>query len=243
MVKNAILNLIRRTGLEVRRYHPNNSQHCATQRMLRHLGITLVLDVGANTGQYGEELLAAGYAGRLVSFEPLSSAHAALTKRASTHARWAVHPRAAIGAEPGQAMINVAGNSVSSSLLVTLGSHVDAAPESQTIGIESVPLIRLDDVLPQYLTVTDRLLLKVDTQGYEWEVLDGAGDSLDSAAAVQLELSLLPLYAGQRLWRDYVERLESSGFQLYFAYPAFTNPDTGQSLQWDAMFVRRALLG
>ena len=99
----------------------------------------------------------------------------------------------------------MAANSISSSVLPMLQSHVDAAAGSQTIGTEVVAVIRLDDVTAGYLRGAKAVLLKVDTQGFEWDVLDGAVETLGKVAAVQLELSLLPLYGGQRLWRDYVD--------------------------------------
>ena len=240
MLKHTLLNLVRRFGLEVRRYHTNTSEHRARQQTLSYLGVDLVLDVGANCGQFAEELMTSGYEGRVVSFEPLSQAHAALSERCRSLGsdRWQVHPRTAIGAESATAMIHIAGNSVSSSLLPTLFAHVDAAPESATIGSEAVPVARLDDAASDYLDASKALLIKIDTQGFEWQVLDGAPRLLERAVALQLELSLIPLYDGQRLWRDFVERLDAAGFHLYSAYPAFTNDLTGQTLQWDATFVR-----
>lgn len=206
--------------------------------LLNSLQIDLVFDVGANTGQTGDDFLESGFAGRVVSFEPLAAAHAELVRRAAMHPRWTIHPRTAVGAAPGEVTMHVAANSVSSSVLPMLQSHVDAAAGSQTVGSEVVSVIRLDDVAVGYLQGSNAAMLKVDTQGFEWEVLDGAVQTLGKVVAVQLELSLVPLYGGQRLWRDYVDRMEQLGFQFYFAYPAFTDQTTGRTLQWDAMFVR-----
>lgn len=243
MLKHIALNFLRGRGLELRRYHPNNSQHSALHTMLRQFQVNLVLDVGANVGQFAEELLETGYTGRIVSFEPLAAAHASLSERAKAHERWSVHPRAAVGAESGHVTMHVSENSVSSSVLQPLARHVDAAPESRNIGVEQVPLIRLDDVAPSYESGAHATLLKIDTQGFEWSVLDGASALLQRVTALQLELSLVPLYEGQRLWRDYVDRLDAIGFALFFAYPAFTDTRTGQTLQWDAMFLRKTDLG
>jgi len=242
MITRKLRSLLRRTGFDLRRYHPSSSQHCAMHLLLHSLHIDLVFDVGANTGQTGEELLGSGFRGRVVSFEPLAAAHAELTRKAALHPRWTAHPRAAVGAAPGEVTIHVAANSVSSSVLPMLQSHVDAAAGSQTVGTEVAAVIRLDDVAAGYLQGATAAMLKVDTQGFEWDVLDGAEQTLCKVAAVQLELSLVPLYGAQRLWRDYVDRMERLGFQFYFAYPAFTDDRTGQTLQWDGMFVRKTLL-
>ena len=238
-MSNFIKNLFRRYGFELLRYNPHNSHHCATRAMLKYLKIDLVFDVGANVGQFGGDLFASGFKGRIVSFEPIANAHAKLTRRAKANPNWLVYPRSAVGATMGQISINVSENTVSSSALPMLKLHNEVAPKSKYISTEDVPLVRLDDIVEQYYGSQNGILLKVDTQGFEWEVLDGARSLLGKVSAVQLELALMPLYQGQHPWRDYVDRLESEGFHLHFAYPAFTNPVNGQTLQWDAMFVRQ----
>lgn len=241
-MKNLLRRLLRRVGVDVHRYHPNTSRHRAMQLMMRRLSIDLVFDVGANTGQFAQEVLDSEFAGRIVSFEPLSSAHSILLSKSEPIANWRVHPRAAIGDVNGVVEIKISENSVSSSLLPILNSHITSAPESKVIGTELVPLVRLDDVAFEYLRGARFVLLKIDTQGFEWQVLDGANGLLSHIAAVQLELSLVPLYDGQHSWREHIDRMDALGFQLYFTYPAFTDANTGQTLQWDATFVRRALL-
>jgi FkbM family methyltransferase len=242
VITSALRRLVRWAGFDLRYYHPVSSQHSALQLLLRSLQIDLIFDVGANTGQTAVDLFGSGFCGRIISFEPLATAHAELARKAALHPRWTAHPRAALGATPGEVKINVAANSVSSSVLPMLQSHLDAAANSQTVGSESAPVIALDDVAPAYLKGSRAAMLKVDTQGFEWEVLDGAAQTLKNVVAVQLELSLVPLYSGQRLWREYVDRMERLDFQLYFLYPAFADVRTGQTLQWDATFVRRSRL-
>jgi FkbM family methyltransferase len=242
VITSRVRRLLRRSGFDVRRYHPSNSQHCALHLLLQQQRIDLFFDVGANTGQTGEELFGSGFAGRVVSFEPLKAAHVQLVRKAASQPRWTVHPRVALGAADGEVVIYVAANSVSSSVLPMLQSHLDAAAGSHTVDSETVPVIRLDDVAGAYLRGSKAAMMKVDTQGFEWEVLDGASETLGRVSAVQLELSLLPLYEGQRLWREYMDRMEALEFQLFFAYPAFTDERTGQTLQWDATFVRKSLL-
>ena len=113
----------RRFGVDVRRYRPKaeagraSPKSDAFQRLtalLSRRGVACVLDVGANRGQYARHLIEAGYAGEIVSFEPLPDAHAALAEAASAHARWRAAPRRALSDEDGEARFMVAGNSVSS---------------------------------------------------------------------------------------------------------------------------------
>ncbi|MGC4073534.1 MAG: FkbM family methyltransferase [Nibricoccus sp.] len=242
MIKNSLKNIARSLGIELHRYSPHNCYHAALKGMLSALNINVVFDVGANSGQFGEEVFDTGYRGEIVSFEPLLDMHEKLSKRARRYSTWTVFPRAAVGAESGRIKMNVSANRVSSSILPILTSHASVAPDSAYISTEDVPLVRLDDAAKDRLTDDKSIFLKVDTQGFEWQVLDGAVHILKKAVSVQLELSLVPLYQGQRLWGEYVKRMEACGFNLYFAYPAFTNEVTGQTLQWDTVFVRKDII-
>ena len=230
--------LLRRAGIEVHRRTIHNSTEVQLARLLRETGIDLVLDVGANAGQYAAGLRILGYAGRIVSFEPLSTAHAQLG-RAALRGGWEVAPRMAIGEADGDITINLAGNSVSSSILDMLPTHANAAPGSAYVSSETVPLRRLDGVAGEYMAGARRILLKIDTQGYEDRVLAGAAGVLDRFAAIQTELSLVPLYEGQTLFDEMRRRIEAAGFELYAVFPGYVDERTGQTLQLDGFFRRR----
>lgn len=205
------------------------------------LGVDTVLDVGANIGQYAAALRSTGFAGRIISFEPLGDAYAQLAHRAAKDPKWTV-AHTAVGAEPGTLEIHIAANSHSSSVLPMNDAHLDAAPHSRTVGSESVPVTTIADVVAAHEIVPDRTLLKIDTQGYEKPVLDGAGELLAQFALVQLELSFVPLYDGQALYPELVERLGALGFEWYGVDAAFVDPRTGRMLQVDGLFARSALL-
>ncbi len=234
--------LIRRTanlfGIDIRRYRPKSSDIGRLSIMLANHGVDLVFDVGANTGQFARSLRKAGYTQRLISFEPLSTAHAQLLLASRNDAEWEIAPRAAIGDHEGTIEMHIAGNSVSSSALVMLDSHANAAPVSVYVGRECVPLSRLDTIAHDYLMLGAVPFLKIDTQGYEDRVLDGATELLIKARGVHLELSFVPLYEGQKLFDDLVERLGSLGFTIWAIWPGFCDPRTGRMLQVDATFFR-----
>src|SRR5690606_843350 len=94
---------------------------------------------------------AAGYGGVSVSFEPVKGEHRILTKAASRDPKWYVHKRGAVGNCEGEAVINIAGNSVSSSLLPMLAAHSSAAQGSAYVGSDTVPVFNLDSISPQYV--------------------------------------------------------------------------------------------
>lgn len=241
-MKTLVRKIARHLGVELTRYLPSNSSASQLARVLDMTGINLVFDIGANEGQFAREIREYGYTGQIVSFEPLSSAREKLSTLASLDPNWEVHGQTAVGDRDGEIEINISGNSVSSSILPMLDSHSSAEVGSAYIDSERVPIARLDSIAGCYLSSESKLLIKIDTQGFEWQVLDGARETLQQACGVLCELSLVPLYEDQRLWRDIVDRLDAEGFMLWALQKGFTDPRTGQSLQMDGIFLRTDLL-
>jgi FkbM family methyltransferase len=239
MFKDVVRAMARSVGVEIHRYNPARSQSAQLKAMLGHHGVNLIFDVGANVGQFGSELRKhIGYRGRIVSFEPTREAHAALVRRAMSDADWTVAERLALGATEGSIDVNISANSVSSSVLSMLEAHAAAAPESEYTSVETVRLTTLDSVAPAYLSEDSVSFLKIDTQGYEAEVLEGASATLSRSVGLQLELSLKPLYGGQLLWSEMLERITAAGFELWAMVPVFADGRTGRLLQIDATFFR-----
>jgi FkbM family methyltransferase len=236
---NLLHRFVRRVANSVgRRFGDPDAVSAQLAAMLDHFAIDVVLDVGANTGQYGSSLRQAGYARRIVSFEPLSTAYAQLAVRAARDPLWTLHPRCAVGDKVGAVEINVAQNSVSSSIRAMLPAHYEAAPESQFVAAERVGLVTLDSVFERYRPATGNTWLKIDTQGFEKEVLDGAATAAPAIKVVQLELSLVPLYEGQSLWEYFLARMRSEGYQIWAFIPGFSDARSGRSLQMDVVFAR-----
>ena len=145
----------------------------------------------------------------------------------------------ALGDAEGEVSIHIAGNSLSSSVLEMLPEHERAAPGSGFVGSEIVPLRRLDRVAPDFLDGAKAVLLKIDTQGFEDRVLSGAAGVIDRITAIQTELSLVPLYAGQPLFDDMRAKIEAMGFVLFAVFPGYVHDHTGRTLQLDGFFVGR----
>jgi FkbM family methyltransferase len=240
MLRDAAKSLARSLGLELRRFAPVSSYAAQLRAMLSWHRVDLIFDVGANAGHFGMELRRhVGFTGRIVSFEPMKAAHELLSAEARKDPLWDVAPRAAIGAQEGTVTLNVARNSVSSSVLPMLETHARAAPGSRYTDTETVRLAALDALTPGYFGQESIAFLKVDTQGYESEVLKGAPRTLARVIGVQLELSLIPLYTGQLLMPELLEFMRDTGFDLWAITPAFTDPQNGRLLQVDAAFFRR----
>jgi FkbM family methyltransferase len=237
-MKKIVKSVFRRLGLDVRYFTISRSPELQLTTALKIAAVDTVFDIGANTGQFGAGIRSAGYRGRIVSFEPLSSARRELIMTRNGDERWTIHDQVALGSRSGYVDLNIAGNSVSSSILPMLDSHKSASVASSYVGVERVPIMRLDDIADMYVDAGSSIFVKVDTQGYEWEVFDGAEVTLARARGVLCELSLIPLYDGQRLYRDVIARLESLGYRLWAIQEAFSDPRTGQMLQLDAIFMK-----
>ena len=229
-------------GLLIIKDRPSNSLEKQLSTILKLSKIDVVFDIGANEGQFARGIREHGYSGKIISFDPLTSARKTLLSFASRDPSWQVHEQSAIGDQDGEIEIHISGNSVSSSVLPMLESHSSAAVGSAYVGSERVPIFKLDSIANRYLEKNSNLFLKIDTQGYEWQVLDGARETLKRTQGVLCELSLVPLYHEQRLWRDIVDRLDQQGFMLWALQKGFTNPKTGQSLQMDGIFMKKTEL-
>ena len=234
--------LIRRTanrfGIDIHRYRPAETLPGQLAMMLRHHDVDVLLDVGANIGQFAKAIREAGFGRRVVSFEPLKDAHAQLLVESRGDPDWLVADKVAIGAEEGEVVMNVAGNSFSSSVLDMLPAHENAAPGSIRVGAEHARLAPLDIAAQDHVQNDDTVFIKIDTQGYEDRVLRGATRILEQAVGIHVELSFIPLYDGQPLFHEMVERIREDGFRLWGIWPGIHDPGTGRMLQVDATFFR-----
>jgi len=187
-------------GLDIHRHIPHASLPSPPiVSSLQEFGIDLVLDVGANQGQFASAIRRGGYTGNIVSFEPLSDANSRLLQASDEDAKWDVYQCCALGDRNGEVEINIAGNSESSSILPMLESHLSAAPESAYLGKEIVPIKTLDETAGPYMKDKRAAFLKIDTQGFEWQVLDGARATLPHIQGILVQLSLVPLYEGPHM--------------------------------------------
>ena len=213
----------------------------ARMHWIGKLGIDLIVDVGANKGQFVGWMRERGYAGRIISFEPQAEAFKACVTRWGDDPDWqGVH--CALGETPGEIEMQLAANSVSSSILPMLQTHVTALPESLIVSSEKVMLARLDHEVEKRLADESRLFLKIDTQGFEMPVLRGAGALIDQVSLIEVELSLVPLYAGQALLTEVWNNIEAMGFTPIWVEQGFSDLREARLLQVDALFVRSQLI-
>jgi FkbM family methyltransferase len=206
-------------------------------RKIVELGPDVVLDVGANEGQFVDWLRAAGYGGRVVSFEPQRAVFEALARRAAAQPCWECH-RVALGAAAGSLPMHVSAFSLSSSLLPIGKLHVDLMPQTAEVGIEEVPVVRLDEWAGAAELVGKRIFLKLDVQGFELPVIQGAAGLLPYVEGALVELDFATLYDGQSKYYEVMSALEAAGLRFVGLSGANVHPVTADILWADAFFER-----
>jgi FkbM family methyltransferase len=238
-VKSALQSVFHACGIEVRILRHSNSERQVLKDVLEATRIDTVLDVGANSGQFAGLAFDVGFGGVLVSFEAQESVHRDLVRRAARRGgSWIIAPRAAVGSGRGRIELNISQNSVSSSILPMRSVHLEAAPQSRYVGKETVDLARLDELATPLIPRARNIMIKVDTQGYERQVLEGATALLERTAAIQLELSLVPLYDGAPSFVELTGYVQQLGYELFSIVPGFRDRRSGRLLQMDGFFVR-----
>jgi FkbM family methyltransferase len=199
--------------------------------------VDLVVDVGANSGQYASGLRAAGYRGRIVSFEPLSEPYGRLAAASSEDGNWECR-QLALGRRSGSATIHVSEDSRNSSIFAVGDRHLQAVPDSRPVGAETVRIERLDDLWPAIVQDAQCPYLKMDTQGSELDVLCGATRMLDAIALVEVELSLVAVYDSAPVFADVHRLLARHGFAPIAFEGVLDDIETGEMLQADGIFRR-----
>jgi FkbM family methyltransferase len=235
---NRAQRLARRLGYDLTPRAKAKAPSAQLVAVLQHFRVTCVLDVGANVGQYGSMLREWGYPGRIVSFEPQVEAHGALERRAAPDPAWQVAPRMALGQRGGEVELEVSAESDMSSILPQGALLRRVSPSSAVVAKETVPLRRLDEVAVPYLRPDDRAFLKIDVQGYEAAVLAGAEALLERLTGIQLEMSLVPLYEGERGFRRLLDDLTALGFEPWLFLPGYFERRLARQLQVDGVFMR-----
>lgn len=230
----------RTIGYDICRTPPIPRHLIERHRILTAQRVDLVIDVGANHGQFGRMLRdELRYAGRLHSIEPLLAAFTQLERTASHDPRWTVQ-RLALGDSTGDGRLHIAGNSFSSSLLPMTQAHADAAPHTAYVGQEEVPLGRLDDHFEHLCGDAKSIYLKLDTQGSEEAILRGATSALPRIDLIEMEMSLIPLYEGAPLFFEQCARMQERGYALVDLEREFSDPVSGRLLQVNGTFQRLA---
>lgn len=236
-IQESVKSLGRGLGLDIRKVSSSFGSRFA--RAIRQQGLNHVIDVGANVGQFGTELYAQGYRGVLLSFEPQPDAHAELARRAAASGQdWRAAPPMALSDTAGFATFQQFSATAMSSLLAPRNRMAEEVPEASVAQSYEVETARLENVLPGLWPDMPDFALKVDTQGAERKVLDGAAGVLGQARLVQLEASIGQLYTGQPLYHEIDALMRELGYALVDLEPGYRSRDDNTLLEFDVVYAR-----
>jgi FkbM family methyltransferase len=231
-MKQFVLRNLKRFGLEI---HQTGFRRDVMD-FVADRDIDVVLDVGANLGQFGEMMRAKGYRGKIVSFEPISGVYQALAAKAMADRDWETN-NFALGAQAEHTTMNVAASSVFSSMLPSRAAAFGFDDTAVVTHTETIEIRKLDDILP---AVSGNVLLKIDTQGYERQVLEGGRHVLPMVKGVLMELPIIHLYEGNWRFHEAIQFMEEAGFVPAQIHPVNYHSADGVSLvEVDCLFRPR----
>ena len=229
-----------RLGLHIGRFPPVDSLAYHLTVVFRELAITCVIDVGAHTGEYGKFLRALGYRGQIVSFEPVRSTFETLSAVAAEDGNWRVE-NVALGPNEGEMEINICKGSVFNSFLPPTDNWTDRfRSETQVMTTERVRVRPLASVIDEILATRrfSNLFVKMDTQGYDLEVIKSAGDRLRHVSAIQTELAARPTYQGMPSLAEALTNLGGLGFEITGMFPVAREMDHLRVIEFDCVMSR-----
>lgn len=239
-MKQLIRGVLNKLGLDlvkIKNSHDDLTKHLAN--VLRSRRIDCVLDVGANSGQYGLFLRSLGYEGHIVSFEPVAAVFQELKKNCGRDGKWLCF-NYALGDKNEEKVLNVYKSTVFSSFLTANSYSKNIWHSLENMTPETVKVFRLEDV---WDGLTGPLgcknyMLKLDTQGFDKFVFDGARRRLEDIAVLQSELSLIPVYDGMEQAYSVLNEFHKSGFLVSGLYPI--NRDKSLAvIEYDCVLVKR----
>ena len=240
-MKNAITRVLNNFLDEVfgLRIQPSADKRLSAIRssILERLQIELVIDAGANEGQWAKRLRGNGYKAQIVSFEP-SDSFEILKRVSKDDLAWDCENVGLSESNGSVPMFSASNNNLSSSLLppkeiLTQGFNINFSSG------KSVQIISLDSYMAK--RISSPFFLKLDVQGAEMMALRGSESSLQSCVAIEFESSLKDLYQGESTHYEIAEWLMSRGFSPLQI--AITHWDSElRTISLDSIFIKRNLM-
>jgi FkbM family methyltransferase len=223
MLHRSIHKGLRKLGVDIVRYPLPEwlalREHLLT--LFSRFKINCVLDVGANRGFYASFLRAAGFEGRIVSFEPIGQSFLELQNRSLADPEWHAH-QIALGHEAGTFPMNVTHRTeLCSFLSPNEYCKTQFGKMGEIVATEMVKVERLDRIFDECVQgiCEPKVLLKMDTQGYDLKVLEGAAGRSDFIKALQSEISFRQIYDGMPHFEESIAKMAEMGFELTGLFP------------------------
>ncbi|MGW7514195.1 FkbM family methyltransferase [Streptomyces sp. NPDC054796] len=196
----------------------------------------MVIDGGANGGQYAKWMRQCGFRGEIHSFEPASETFGVLVEAARSDDDWHCH-NVALGPKDGEIPLHLTRTSLGSSVFRRTELHSRVWPKDVAAGTELVPMRSLRSLWHELGCDGRRVYLKLDVEGAELSALEGAGTVLSRIALLEVELSLVDMHHGAPTFREVLNFLNDHGFSAVALEQNHSGDDTtGQMLMIDGIF-------
>lgn len=243
LVKRGLKAILRGLGYQITRFPDPHSHEQLLGALLSRLGVNCAIDVGGHSGEFYRLLRRLRYGGRIVSFEPLAESYERLERATAGDPDWRGFA-VALGGECGTLSLNVPASTGFASFLRPNDYCVERFPDARWVGrAEPVKIERLESLYPEIVEGIERprVFLKMDTQGWDSQVLDGAGAALADVVALQSEVSVIPIYEGMRTFVQSLAHYESLGFELADLFPVTFDAAGLGVIEYDCVMRRRAV--
>lgn len=201
-------------------------------------GIEVILDIGANTGGAHDSFRRGGFGGEIISVEPLPALQDVLIQKAKTDSHWRILPPLALGEHEGECTLNVSEASDMSSALPATPALMQALPRTRVTETVTVPMKTLDTLYRELGLDTKKTFIKIDTQGFEMNILRAGREALKAAAGLQIEMSLFELYKGETLFDEIIAFLKDYGFRPHMLIETNFSRPLNRQLQVDGIFYK-----
>ena len=236
--KNVIKRTLRHVGYDLVQYPPRETYGEHIRELVKTLGLDMVLDVGAHHGEYALFLRELGYAGRIISFEPVAANFDVIAQCCAHDPNWQAY-NLALGSEDADRSMNVMSNSFLNSFLAP--SDVRWIDGNSVERIDTVKVRRLDGLFDQLLNGAGArsIFLKMDTQGWDLEVLRGANACISRIGAVQSELPLKAIYKGMPDFVEVITECNRLGLDITGMFPVSRDTNNLAIVEFDCVMARR----
>lgn len=229
-MKRKIQSAFRRLGYEINQKLPSLADFLESRK------VELLIDVGANYGQFGKKIRELGYQGRIISFEPTLAAFKKLTEASLGDPKWEVH-KFALGPRRGKATINTGSNDSMSSFKTQTSAVEGTYYHLDDLAKEEVDVIPLDDLLDKI--AGQNSFLKLDTQSYEQEIISSGPKVTQILSGIVMELPIVHLYENTWTFDEAIKYMRDRGFILaQMKHESYHQFDRQSLVEVNAIFRR-----
>lgn len=188
-------------------------------KFLKETQVDLILDIGANKGQFGKAMYNFGYDNKILSFEPLSAMHKMLKETSESFPNWHVYEQCTIGEKETTTTINIS-NLVGNSSILPIKSTEYNVQNSHYVEKEEVKQITLASLnKDDNVKSAKNIFVKMDVQGYEHFILNTLKETNYNIVGFYIEMSLVKLYDGQEDYLYICNLLKDLGYDLVYVFP------------------------